>query len=130
MSLTLRDDASQEFQVVLADKFGNTVASVPPLTVISSDDTVATATLSADGASLVVAAAGQGKLGSVQITVSDAADNLSIVTDVTVTAGTPVGIALVEVAAALAAAPVAAPVAEAVPAIDPTAAVPESAPAA
>lgn len=125
MDLTLKDDASHAFTVVLKDKFGEVATAMGPLTVTSSDETVAVGTLSADQSLLTVAPAGAGKLGAAVITVADQSDNLSAVVNVTIVAGSPASIELTETPAPTAAAPAAA-VAEAstsaTPASDATAA--------
>lgn len=99
MDLTLKDDASKTFAVVLKDKFGAVAQASGALSVASADESIAVATLSSDGQSLSVAAAGAGKLGTATVTVSDEADNVSAVVNVTVVAGSPASIELTEVAA-------------------------------
>lgn len=116
MDLILKDDTPVTFDVVAKDKFGVPTKPVGPLTVTSSDETIAKATLSADESQVVVEAAGAGKLGSAVITVADAAANgISSTLNVTVVAGSPASIELDEVAAAApaAVAPAATPEAEA-----------------
>jgi hypothetical protein len=94
MDLTLKDDASKTFAVVLKDKFGAVTAATGALAVASSDETIVTAALSSDSQSVTVSPAGAGKLGAATVTVSDEADNVSAVVNVTVVAGAPVSIEL------------------------------------
>jgi hypothetical protein len=100
MDLTLKDDASKTFAVVLKDKLGVVAQASGALSVASSDESIVTATLSSDGQSVDVAAAGAGKLGTATVTVSDEADSVSAVVNVTVVAGSPASIELTEAVAA------------------------------
>jgi hypothetical protein len=99
MDLTLKDDATKTFSVELKDKFGAVAQASGPLTVVSSDETIVLGTLSADGQSVTVAPAGAGKLGAATVTVSDEADSLSAVVNVTVVAGSPASIELTDTTA-------------------------------
>ncbi|WP_175787551.1 hypothetical protein [Burkholderia anthina] len=140
MNLTLKDDASQAFKVALTDKFGDATVATGGLTVTSSDESIVTASLSADGSILTIDAAGAGKLGTATVQVASSADNLAAQVDVTVVSGDVAQIVLTPITPAIAPATEAAPAADAVAApadaapssTEPVAAVPgaEAAPAA
>lgn len=116
MDLTLKDDVTENFSVVLKDKFGAVTTAAQPVVVTSSDETVAVGTLSADGSTLSVATAGAGKLGTAIVTVTDAADSITAQVNVTVVAGAPASIELTDLGPAAAPAPSEAPAAETAPA--------------
>jgi hypothetical protein len=94
MDLILKDDATAAFTIVVKDKFGAITAPSAPLTVSTTDSTVAVGTLSADGLTLDVSTPGAGKVGTAVVTVVDEADNISATLNVTVVPGVPVTIDL------------------------------------
>lgn len=115
MDIKFKGTGTETVKAVFRDVLGNETPYHGELTVASSDESVATGVLQADGVSVVIT--GTGKVGVATITATDAQDNISDFATVTNTAGEATSIALVEVVAAPAAAPAAdAPAAEAAPA--------------
>ncbi len=114
MSLTLEAGAVEDFSVAFVDASGAPAAAPGDIGVTSSDDTIATGVLSADGKTLSVAAVA-GKVGSATIIVLSGSLTASI--DVSVVAGVATAIVLTDLG--LAPAPAAtAPVAEVAPAVE------------
>jgi hypothetical protein len=94
MDLILKDDATSAFSIIVKDKFGAITVPSVPLTVASSDGTVAVGTLSADGLTLDVSTPGAGKVGTAIVSVTDEAENITASVNVTVVPGVPVTITL------------------------------------
>ncbi len=117
MDIKFKGVGTETVKAVFRDVLGNETPYHGDLTVASSDESVATGVLQADGVSVLIT--GTGKVGIATITATDAQDNISDFATVTNTAGEATSIALVEVPAAPAAPVVAeAPAADAAPAAE------------